>query len=256
LSPRHKAVLAAALLLVPGSARAAESVPLPQPRPPELTAPQLDEPVQPADAPRPADVPLPPERPAEAARAPAPTAPPPPEPDDTACREALTAMEVKVEPAAPLRDGACGAAAPLRLTGLPGGVKVDPPATVTCRVAQALAPWTRDSLLPEALKRERGPMRQLQIGTSYECRNRNRSANGPISEHAYANGVDVHGFRFENGALAVGAPEGDGDGYVQAVRQAACAVFATVIGPGTDAEHADHLHLDMRARRNNYRICQ
>jgi hypothetical protein len=40
------------------------------------------------------------------------------------------------------------------------------------------------------------------------------------------------------------------------IRRAACQFFSTVLGPGSDAAHADHLHLDLRARKAGYRICQ
>ena len=35
-----------------------------------------------------------------------------------------------------------------------------------------------------------------------------------------------------------------------------CARFSTVLGPGSDGYHEDHIHLDLMERRNNYRICQ
>ena len=35
-----------------------------------------------------------------------------------------------------------------------------------------------------------------------------------------------------------------------------CARFPTVLGPGSDWYHEDHIHLDLMERRNNYKICQ
>jgi Extensin-like protein C-terminus len=35
-----------------------------------------------------------------------------------------------------------------------------------------------------------------------------------------------------------------------------CARFSTVLGPGSDGYHEDHIHLDLMERHNNYRICQ
>jgi hypothetical protein len=32
--------------------------------------------------------------------------------------------------------------------------------------------------------------------------------------------------------------------------------FSTVLGPGSDWYHEDHIHLDLMERHNNYRICQ
>ena len=35
-----------------------------------------------------------------------------------------------------------------------------------------------------------------------------------------------------------------------------CARFMTVLGPGSDGYHEEHIHLDLAERRNDYRICQ
>jgi hypothetical protein len=52
-------------------------------------------------------------------------------------------------------------------------------------------------------------------------------------------------------------PDGSPEAAFQAaIRSTACLIFSTVLGPGSDADHADHLHLDMRKRNGDYRICQ
>ena len=42
----------------------------------------------------------------------------------------------------------------------------------------------------------------------------------------------------------------------ETVLHSVCARFSTVLGPGSDWYHEDHIHLDLIERRNNYRICQ
>ena len=42
----------------------------------------------------------------------------------------------------------------------------------------------------------------------------------------------------------------------ETVLHSACTRFSTVLGPGSDGYHEDHIHLDLMERRNNYRICQ
>jgi hypothetical protein len=44
--------------------------------------------------------------------------------------------------------------------------------------------------------------------------------------------------------------------FREGLRQATCARFSTVLGPGSDGEHENHIHVDMIERRNGYRICQ
>jgi len=43
-----------------------------------------------------------------------------------------------------------------------------------------------------------------------------------------------------------------------ALRRASCGWFTTILGPGTDAMHADHWHLDIEQHGSSasYRICQ
>jgi hypothetical protein len=44
--------------------------------------------------------------------------------------------------------------------------------------------------------------------------------------------------------------------FREGLRQATCARFSTVLGPGSDGQHENHIHVDMIERRNGYRICQ
>jgi hypothetical protein len=53
------------------------------------------------------------------------------------------------------------------------------------------------------------------------------------------------------------APEGTPEAnFLGAVRSRACDFFRTVLGPGSDAAHANHLHLDERQRNAGHRLCQ
>jgi hypothetical protein len=45
--------------------------------------------------------------------------------------------------------------------------------------------------------------------------------------------------------------------FLDAVRQSACGAFMTTLGPGSDAAHANHLHVDIQERRSRAsRFCQ
>lgn len=178
--------------------------------------------------------------------------------DELSCRAGLAARGAKTAALPAIADGDCGSALPLRLTGV-RGVAIRRPATTTCIMADALDRWTVEVVVPEAKRILGAAPEAILVGTSYQCRTRNRVAGAQLSEHAYANAVDVHGFAFAGrGEVAVkphrrGSPEAI---FLAAVRRRACDYFTTVLGPGTDAAHADHLHLDMRARSGDYRICQ
>ena len=259
----------------------ATAIPMPPPAPPPRPA-DLPTPV-PAEAPRPPERPAelspPPEtskarepeavKPAEGAEVPA----PPPRPaelsapalaitvtpvDDSACRRRLERLGARFEPLPAITNGQCGAAKPLKVTALADDLALVPPVTLVCEAAESLARWATEAQV--AAERDLGqPLKGLTIGTSYECRGQNHDPDAKLSEHSFANGVDVMGFTFANRpavtvlALPEGTPEAT---FLAAVRGRACGFFRTVLGPGSDAAHANHLHLDERQRNAGHRLCQ
>ena len=178
-------------------------------------------------------------------------------PDDAACRTRLARLGARFEPLPAIANGQCGAPLPLKLTAL-DGVALPQSATLTCTAAEALARWATEAQV--AAERElKQPLRSIAIGTSYECRGQNHDVEAKLSEHAFANGIDVMSFGLEGRApVTVAAkPAGSDEGrFLDAVRGRACAFFRTVLGPGSNAAHADHLHLDERERNAGHRLCQ
>ena len=243
-------------------------VPLPPARPADL-GPVTAAPGPAAPAPSIA-IPLPPERPADlqktiedALRPAAPAQPPeqaaeekPPSPP--ACLAALAAASVKVTPRDPIRDGACRSDDPLAVTAV-AGVTLSPEAIVGCDVATGLAAWIAEVVRPAATELLKTEVESLSIAGSYECRGRNRVAGAKLSEHAFGNALDIGGVVLKGrGAIRIG-PQVEGSPeakFQERIRTGACAHFTTVLGPGSDASHDDHLHVDQRGRRNGYRICQ
>lgn len=181
-----------------------------------------------------------------------------------ACTAALTALGARFAERPALTDPAerdCGIARPLAVTDILPGVALRPEAVLRCETALALAEWTKDFVVPAARRlTDRGGLAGIEHGTAYLCRPRNGVEGATLSEHAFGNAIDIAGFRFARGAaLPVTARAGDGsleEAFQAAVRKAACLAFTTVLGPGADASHADHLHLDVKARRGGFRLCQ
>jgi hypothetical protein len=105
---------------------------------------------------------------------------------------------------------------------------------------------------------EDGDSRVLRIAGvgGYECRARNREPGGPLSEHARGNAVDIASIVFANGHVFALAGRTNDLTAATSLRTSACARFATVLGPGADAAHESHVHLDLEPRRNGGRICQ
>src|SRR4029079_6517402 len=91
---------------------------------------------------------------------------------------------------------------------------------------------------------------------SFECRGRNRVAGALLSEHGRANALDVRSLKLASARLISLTDRSVPRDLREAVLHSVCARFPTVLGPGSDWYHEDHIHLDLMERRNNYRICQ
>ena len=237
----------------PRKAAPRAAIPLPRPRPAEApsAAPEKKEAEKPAakdtgkDAAKEAD------KPAESRRA-----PPPP----SACRLALTDT-IAIAPSIPdIRGpGGCGGEDLVRLEAivLPDKrqVPVKPAAILRCKMATAIAEWIRTDIAPLAAKTG-STISDLDNFDSYECRGRNSVAGAILSEHGRANALDVRGFKLANGRMISLTDRTLARETRESVLHSACTRFSTVLGPGSDWYHEDHIHLDVMERRNNYRICQ
>ncbi|TYL87892.1 extensin family protein [Bradyrhizobium rifense] len=228
-------------------------IPLPKPRPEE--APKAtDKAATETDGKPSLDKPSPdkPSKPAEAA--------PPPEKQLSACRIALT-EEIAVAPSIPdiHGPGACGGEDLVRLEAivLPDKrkVAVKPAAILRCTMASAIADWVRTDMVPLAASLG-STITDLDNFDSFECRGRNRIVGAMLSEHGKANALDVRSLKLANGQ-SIGLTERTMSRDVrERVLHSVCSRFSTVLGPGSDWYHEDHIHLDLAQRRNDYRICQ
>jgi hypothetical protein len=235
------------------SARIPLKIPLPKPRPEE--APKATDEAAPETDGKPSlDKPSPdkPNKPAEAAS--------PPENQLSACRTALT-EEIAVAPSIPdiHGPGACGGEDLVRLEAivLPDKrkVAVKPAAILRCTMASAIANWVRTDMVPLAASLG-STITDLDNFDSFECRGRNRIVGAMLSEHGKANALDVRSLKLANGQ-SIGLTDRSMSRDVrERVLHSVCSRFSTVLGPGSDWYHEDHIHLDLAQRRNDYRICQ
>jgi len=178
-----------------------------------------------------------------------------------ACRTALRSIGAAFADAPAIEDGkACGIDRPILLKGLPGGIEVEPEATVRCETALQLSRWLEGSVKPSlAAAFPDEAITGLSQASAYVCRNRNGAAEGKISEHAFGNAIDIAGFTLKSGkTLTIRPADKDSSlegAFQRAITEAACLYFTTVLDPGSDAAHQNHLHLDVKARRGGYRYC-
>lgn len=192
----------------------------------------------------------------------------------------LDSDNVSAEIAAPIDGGDCGEKSPIRLKEA-HGIKVSSKTVMNCRMAMGFVAWLeRVSKIADELIEE--PISQVFTGPGYDCRRRNRKPDGKISEHGFANAVDVSGFKSSEGRMITlrdhfmataleteVAEEADETVvetpppsvehlFLEALHKEACMRFSTVLGPNSGPNHRDHFHLDMGCHGKNcrYKICE
>jgi hypothetical protein len=197
--------------------------------------------------------------------------PPPPDPapisetpeDLAMCLRDLKAMGAEfAEDTAIDDETGCGIAHPVTVSRILPTVTLEPEATIRCETALSLARMTRDLLIPAARRAfpDRPALSGIAQASGYVCRNRNSAETGKISEHAHGNAIDIASLRFgkENVPLMI-AKQDDGTAeaaFQRALNAIACLYFTTVLSPGSDAAHQDHLHLDVIERKSGFRYCR
>jgi len=205
------------------------------------------------------------------------------------CTKVLEGLAIDYERLQPIRRGACGAPAPIlvKSIGADPAVAIEPPATIQCPLAAALHTWFEDQVQPAARAAFDSPVVKIRNISSYKCRNRYNAANTRISEHAFANALDISAFTMANGErvtvlrgwprlvrqapppppdrkpdlgatpavtpikaeVVVPAGPRDASSFLRAIHTDACKTFNTVLGPKANAAHKNHFHLDMKVRR-------
>jgi len=179
---------------------------------------------------------------------------------EIACRQRLKKLRVEFTDIPRISDGkACGIDYPIELSGLSGGIDVKPAVKLNCEVTEAFALWVKNELAPSARYRYLSGVKTIKPLGGYSCRTMNSRRGNPMSEHARGNAIDVGKFVLKSGKeIDVRKPGFFAfreKGLLKAVRSDSCKYFNTVLGPGSDPQHKDHFHFDLRNRKSGYRHC-
>ncbi|MEW5963808.1 MAG: extensin family protein [Pseudomonadota bacterium] len=112
------------------------------------------------------------------------------------CGEILKKIHAVATPEPPLKNGHCGAPAPIRLVSIGRNpeVALSPPAVVTCELAESLHTWVTTSLQPLAKRHLSAPIVKMEVMSDYSCRNAYGRAKARLSEHGRANALDIRSF--------------------------------------------------------------
>ena len=204
------------------------------------------------------------------------------------CVQLLAPIAAHVDVSKPIRNGQCGTPAPVLLRRV-AGVELTPPALVNCRIAAKLHEWVERVLQRAARQMLNADITRIVTASAYTCRQRIGASNERVSEHSFANALDVSALVTADGrtidilshwgrtardqraqAKVVGKPAG-GDArplrdieattapeepsqdsaFLRRIHREACGIFGTVLGPEANEAHRNHLHFDLAARRRS-----
>jgi hypothetical protein len=139
-------------------------------------------------------------------------------------------------------------------------VEVKPTATLACPIVSALDQWILTSVQPMAKHWFGQPVVEIRQISAYSCRGMNGNPNARISEHAFGNALDISAFILADGRRVsvkdgwLGAPEEQG--FLRDIQGAACEQFTTVLAPGSNRFHYDHIHVDLMRRPSARTVCE
>src|SRR5271157_1825978 len=147
--------------------------------------------------------------------------------------------------------GICGMTRPLKVSALANGtIAVDKVLTIDCPMIPALEAWLNDIVEPDAQSRFGQKVATVNVFGAYSCRGIDNIAGAQLSEHAFGNAVDVAGFTLADGREIDFVhdwkkAEGQEGAFLHEAHAGACQYFNTVLGPGADVFHYNHIHLDL-----------
>jgi Extensin-like protein C-terminus len=133
-----------------------------------------------------------------------------------------------------------------------------PPAKLACPIVSALDRWVSEGVQPAAMHWFHSPVVEIhQIG-SYACRH--MVGGSGTSEHSFGNALDISGFTLADGRNITVKDGWHGtaaeQGFLHDVQLYACETFTTVLAPGYNIYHYNHIHVDLMRRRPGYRPCR
>ena len=198
-------------------------------------------------------------------------------------------------PAEASADG-CSLPYPVSVKALGDGASLAPPALMNCDTAEAAARFTKSVIAPAAKREFGTTLKSIDQASAYVCRPRNGGAKLSehafgnaldISAFKLSDGRTITvdektamiRFRPDDGKVAkartaaekdtharkemvapdpatAGVPNSPETRFMNTVRTAACGPFKTVLGPGSNADHATHFHFDLAPRKHGGTVCE
>ena len=125
------------------------------------------------------------------------------------------------------------------------------PAVMSCALASRLNEFEREVVQPlAAAELGRRVVRINHLG-SFSCRAINGGSR--LSQHALGRAIDLAGFRLSDGSTVSVERDWAAPGpkrlFLRRLARRACGYFSVVLTPDSNAEHSNHIHLDIGPER-------
>lgn len=174
------------------------------------------------------------------------------------CQTDLKALGVTFKPMSPVSDpSGCSIENPVEVRALGPNITLTPAALLDCPTAVKVAAFMRDDLQKITITTLGSTIASITQDSAYVCRTRHGSAK--LSEHAFGRALDIASFTLSDKRIILveTPPESEPKNklFLDAIRTKACGPFTTVLGPGSDPDHAHHFHFDLAPRKGKA-FCQ
>ena len=162
--------------------------------------------------------------------------------------------------------GICGLEHPFKVQALLNdSVTLNSKQTLGCPMVASMEAWLQDVVQPTAEARFGMPITKVNSMGSFACRSIDNMRGAKLSEHSFGNAMDIGGFVLANGREinVMRGWKGEDEqvrAFLREVQAGACQIFTTVLAPGSDSFHYNHIHLDLAMHGNTStgprRICK
>ncbi|WP_158817896.1 extensin family protein [Methylocapsa sp. S129] len=185
--------------------------------------------------------------------------------DYDACVADLTSKGIVFEPVREVWEEGCQLSGAIKLAAVAtpfGNVSIAGKPAMLCSFGRLFSNWVRDVGAPLTLAYTGQKLTEIEAGQAFSCRARYDKPGAVPSEHAKGNAIDIASFVLaDNRRILVKRQDSQiplAADLVHALRMTACGYFTTVLGPGSDPAHEEHLHFDaaVHGATPNYRICE
>lgn len=173
-------------------------------------------------------------------------------PEERACLASGTVQQTAFVRARSALGGpnVCGAENPFEMSAADNGrVVLQPAASLRCPMIPQIDRWVKEVVEPAARYQFHQELVGLKVLASYSCRPMNSVEGAMISEHAYANAIDIGGFMLADGSTVSVLRGWNGSprerAFLRTVHDGSCEYFTTVLSPDYNSLHANHFHLDL-----------